>query len=171
MIASVSGSMRTLFIPCKLNTQFLPPPLFFFKISSSFLCPVSSVSFSVTLSASFHHPGRPIFSAHSPDCLHCSLLPVISIFPSLTATVHLLPLPSLIQHHQYTSCQHMRVALWLFIVHKRRFAFSVYMCERVFLCAHIHEGNKHYCLCLNHKSNVYYSQKHKAITLSDETES
>lgn len=67
----------------------------------------------------------------------------------------------------------MRVEFLLFIVHKYRIAFYVYMyvCVCVFLCAHNHEGNKHYCLCLNHMSNVYYSQKHKAITLSDETES
>lgn len=158
----------------KLNTQFLhsppPPP---FLISCSFPC-LFCLIFFYTLSVSPSSEPAPYFLL-APLAVSIALSFLLSpSSPTLTAAVHLLPLPSLIQHHQYTSLS-ARVCsgLVVYCAQAPVFLFArVYcVCVCLFLCAHIHEGNKHYCLLLNHMSNVYYSQKHKAITLSDETES
>lgn len=76
----------------KLSLQFLTPLLF-----NLLLFPVYLLFYLIF----FYHLSSP----HFP--LPPSLLPVISITLLLTAIVLLLPLPSLIQHHQYPSFLHV----------------------------------------------------------------
>lgn len=118
MMASISGSMRTLFAACTLNTQLLHPSLlicYFFPASSC---------------------GSSMFFPRSFDSLSFLLTP----YSPCWQPVHLLPLRSLIRRHQYASCHRMPVTFCFFIVQPVR---SVYVCGCVCVicvCAHL-------CVC------------------------
>lgn len=105
MMASVSGSMRTLFAAWTLNTQLLHPSLLI-----CYFFPAPSCSSPIVLPRSFDS-----LSPYSP-CWQ---------------PVHLLPLCSLIWPHQYASCHRMPVVFCFFIVQP---VHSVFVCVRLCVC-------------------------------------
>lgn len=149
-------------LPHKLNTQPFKKNLLFPMFH--FFCLIFFYTFSLSIiraSLCFHLTPLTV-------SLPLSFLPVISI--SIADSHYPFIAPSL---GNPTSSIHILSAhvCSTLVVYCAWCAGLLFICTCIFLCAHIHEGNKPCCLCRSHMSNVYYIQKHKAITRSNEAES
>lgn len=118
-------------------------------------CSFSVITFSLTLLPSFSSSQSARFFSHPVCYLHLAVADSQCTFIALSFA---------------KSASSIQVlSAWVLYFCAQELAFFFFACMCAILWTHIHQGNKHCCLCQNHMSNVYYSRKHKAITLSDET--
>lgn len=127
----------------------------------SLLLPSASCVPSHFLSHFLYFP-LPVSPLTDSDCLLSARSPVISISLTLTATIGLSRTNPPSSIHILSACVcNTGLVYGVMMGTQASFLFN----------ATAHEGNKHYCLSLDHMSNVYYSRKLRAIMLADETES